>query len=115
MDREELLILLDNYRQTLKNIQGLEDYESEAIILANIVKINYEYIKSEKYNELKTMSEQCVALAKSTNKNVEQFKWYLEISKILQELRKRFEEKERYEQEMFEKNIWKKKSKYLKK
>jgi len=103
MDREELLILLDNYRQTLKNIQGLEDYESEAIILANIVKINYEYIKSEKYNELKTMSEQCVALAKSTNKNVEQFKWYLEISKILQELRKRFEEKERYEQEMFEK------------
>ena len=38
MDREELLILLDNYRQTLKNLEGLEDYESEAIILANIVK-----------------------------------------------------------------------------
>lgn len=48
------------------------------------------------------MSEQCVALAKSTNKNVEQFKWYLEITQILQELRKRFEDKEKYEQEMFE-------------
>ena len=102
MDREELLILLDNYRQTLKNLEGLEDYESEAIILANIVKINYKYIKSEKFEELRTMSEQCVALAKSTNKNVEQFKWYLEITQILQELRKRFEDKEKYEQEMFE-------------
>ena len=102
MDREELLIILDNYRQALLNMQGINDYESEAIILANIIKINYKYLNSDKYSELRTMSEQCVALAKATNKNVEQFKWYLEISSILQELRKRFEEQEQIEQENFE-------------
>ena len=48
------------------------------------------------------MAEQSVALAKSTNKNVEQFNWYLEITNILIELRKRFEDQERYEQELFE-------------
>ncbi len=80
MDREDLLILLDNYRQALQSIQGINDYESEAIILANIVKINYRYLNNENYGELRTMTEQCVGLAKATNKNVEQFKWYLEIT-----------------------------------
>ncbi len=102
MEREQLLILLDNYREALHNIQGMNDYELEAIILANIVKINYIYLKSENYTLLRTMSEQSVALAKQTNTNVEKFKWYLEISKILQDLRKVFEDKERYEQQDFE-------------
>ena len=102
MERENLLILLDNFREALHNIQGMDDYESEAIILSNIVKIKYKYLKSENYTALRTMSEQCVALAKQTNKNVEQFKWYLEISGMLQELRKVFEDKERFEQENFE-------------
>ena len=105
MERQELLLLLDNYRQALESIEGLNDYESEAIILANIVKINYKFLKSENYGILRTMAEQSVALAKCTNKNVEQFKWYLEISNILQEIRKRFEDKERFEQETFENNI----------
>ena len=104
MERQELLLLLDNYRQALESIEGLNDYESEAIILANIVKINYKFLKSENYGLLRTMAEQSVTLAKYTNKNVEQFKWYLEISNILQELRKIFEDKERYEQETFENN-----------
>ena len=102
MEREELLILLDNYRQALQNIQGINDYESEAIIIANIVKINYKYLNNQNYEGLRTMAEQSVALAKSTNKNVEQFKWYLEITNILIELRRRFEDQERYEQEHFE-------------
>ena len=105
MERQELLLLLDNYRQALESIEGLNDYESEAIILANIVKINYKFLKSENYGILRTMAEQSVALAKCTNKNVEQFKWYLEISNILQEIRKRFEDKERFEQETFENNF----------
>ena len=105
MEREELLILLDNFRQALQNLQGINDYESEAIVLANIVKINYVYLKSENYSGLRTMAEQCVVLAKQTNKNVEQFKWYLEITNILQELRKRFEDKEKFDQENFENKI----------
>ena len=112
MDREELLIILDNYRQALQNLQGVNDNESEAIILANIVKINYKYLNSENFSELRIMAEQSVALAKSTNKNVEQYKWYLEISNILKELRKRFEDKERYEQENFE-NKYKKEKKQI--
>ena len=102
MDREELLILLDNYRQAVQNIQGINDYLSESIILANIVKINYKYLNNENYGELRKLAEQSVALAKSTNINVEQYKWYLEITNILKELRKRDEDQERYDQENFE-------------
>ena len=112
MGREELLVILDNYRQALQNSQEVNDIESEAIILANIVKINYKYLNNENFSELRKMAEQSVALAKITNKNVEQYKWYLEISNILKELRKRFEEKEKYEQENFE-NKYKKEKKQI--
>ena len=103
MDREELLILLDNYRQAIQNIQGMEDcILSESILLANIVKINYIYLKSENYEELKKLAEQSVSLATSTKENLEKYKWYLEITSILKELRKRKEDLERYKQENFE-------------
>ena len=103
MDREELLILLDNYRQAIQNIQGMEDcILSESILLANIVKINYIYLKSENYEELRKLAEQSVSLATSTKENLEKYKWYLEITSILKELRKRKEDLERYKQENFE-------------
>ena len=102
MNREDLLLLMDNYREAYQNIQGLNDNESEAIILANIVKIDYIYLKNENYKGLRMLAEQCVVLAKSTGQNVEKYKWYLEISSILQELRNNIAEQERLEQEAFE-------------
>jgi L1 cell adhesion molecule like protein len=102
MNREELLILLDNYRQAIQNIEGINDYLSESILLANIVKIKYKYLNNENYEQLRIFAEQSVRLAKSNNTNVEQYKWYLEITSILKELRKRKEDQERYDQENFE-------------
>ena len=102
MEREDLLILLDNYREALQNIKELENYELEAIILANIIKINYKYLNNENYEKLKNTTEQVILLAKQANKNVEQSDWFLEINEILQELNKKLKEKEKLNQENFE-------------
>ena len=102
VNREDLLILMDNFREAYQNIQGLNETETEAIILANIVKIDYVYLGNTNYNSLRRLAEQSVALAKSTEQNVEKYQWYLDISSILQELRNNFEEQERLEQEKFE-------------
>ena len=63
------------------------------------------YVVNTNYLELRRLAEQSVALAKATNKNVEQYKWYLEISSILQELRNKFEELEKLNQQNFEDKI----------
>ena len=122
MSRENLLLLIDNYREAYQNIQGLNMNEVEAIILANIVKIDYIYLNNINYNSLRRLTEQSVALAKSTGQNMEKYKWYLEISSILQELRNKCEEQEKSEQEKFEnlcktehKNIFDKIKEYRKK
>ena len=54
------------------------------------------------YNSLRRLAEQSVALAKFTGKNMEKYKWYLEISSILQDLRNNCEKQEKLEQEKFE-------------
>ena len=122
MNRENLLLLIDNYREAYQNIQGLNMNEIEAIILANIVKIDYRYLNNINYNSLRRLAEQSVVLAKSTGQNMEKNKWYLEISSILQELRNKCEEQEKLEQEKFEnkcktehKNIFDKIKEYRKK
>ena len=102
MGREQLLLLLDNFREVIQNIQGLNETITEAKILGNIVKINYVFLTNTNYVELRRLAEQSVSLAKSTNQNVEKYKWYLEISSILQELRTKLEEIERINQEIFE-------------
>ena len=104
MDREDLLILLDNYKQAIQNIQGINDYISESILLANIVKIKYIYLNNQNYEKLIKIAEQSVDLAKfdKNKENVEKYKWYLEITSILIELKKRNEESKRCEQENLE-------------
>ena len=102
MNREKLLLLLDNFREVIQDIQGLNEQMTEAKILANIVKINYIFLSNTNYSDLRRLAEQSVALAKSTNQNTEKYKWYLEISSILQELRNKLEEIEKINQENFE-------------
>ena len=98
MKREELLILLDNYRESLQILKNINDFESKALILANIVKISYKYLKNENFNELKKMAEESIEFAKqSENKNAKESLWYYEINKIYEELTKKNEEKEKKE------------------
>ena len=104
LKREEILIMLDNYREAFQNMEGVNDLESEAIILANIVKIKYKYLSSYNETDLRHLGEQSIHLALSLQGvNVQQFKWFVEIKNIVEELRRNFEDKEREEQKDFEK------------
>ena len=98
MKREELLILLDNYRESLKILEDINDFESKAIILANIVKINYKYLNNENFGKLKKWAQESIDFAKqSENKNAKNSSWYIEINEIVEELTKKNEEKEKKE------------------
>ena len=102
MNREQLLILLDNFREASHNIQGLIDPITEAKILGNIVKIKYKFFSNKNYKDLIKLSEQCINKAKSTNTNLEQFNWYIEITSIYKELKLKLEEVETLNKENFE-------------
>ena len=102
MNREQLLILLDNFREASHNIQGLIDPITEAKILGNIVKIKYKFFSNKNYKDLIKLSEQCINKAKSINTNLEQFNWYLEITSIYNELKLKLEEEETLNKENFE-------------
>ena len=112
LKREELLILLNNFREALQNINGINEHEYEAIIKANIVKINYKYLQSRNYNELIEMAEESVNFGKNLNKNHEQMNWYFEIYNILEELKKNNEIKQKEIEDNLEKMI-KKEKKYI--
>ena len=102
LKREELLILLDNFREALQNINGVNEYEYEAIITANIVKINYKYLQSTNYDELIKMAEKSVNFGNNFNKNHEQMNWYFEISNILEELKKKKKIKDKEDDDKIE-------------
>ena len=112
LKREELLILLDNFREALQNIKGANEDEYEAIIKANIVKINYKYLQSKNYDELIEMAEQSVNFGKNLNKNHEQMNWYFEIYNILEELKKKKEIKEKEIEDILN-NMIKNEKKYI--
>ena len=112
LKREELLILLDNFREALQNIKGTNEHEYEAIIKANIVKINYKYLQSTNYSELIKMADQSVSFGKSLNKNPEQMNWYFEIYNILEELKKKKEIKEKETEDILDTMI-KNEKKYI--
>ena len=103
LNREELLILLDNFRHALHNINGLNDSESEAFYYANIVKINYLYLNNDNYKQLKMNAEHCINLAKATIKNVEEKNWFKEITNILEDLNKKINEKNNNNEDFEEK------------
>ena len=102
MNREQLLILLDNFREASHNIQGLIDPITEAKILGNIVKIKYKFFSNKNYKDLIKLSEQCINKTKSINTNLEQFNWYIEITSIYKELKLKLEKVETLNKENFE-------------
>ena len=95
LNREELLILLDNFRLALQNINGINDSQMEAMCYANIVKISYVYLSNDNYKQLKINAEQSINLSKATIKNVESQNWFKEITNILEDLNKKIEEKKK--------------------
>ena len=125
-DKDHLLILLGKYRESLENTLNMIDnikkmnvqdidkiisneIETEAFLLANIVKIQYSYLQKGKNTSLKILAEQSVNLAMSINKNWDNILWYKEIKSILEEIRKKFIIAEIIDEEDFKEKILKEK------
>ena len=82
---------LDKYREALGIIQrktNKTDIEFEAIWLSKIIKILYKILKNKNNDEIYQMAMQSVNLALSLMpKNVNNEKWYIEVSDIIQQIR----------------------------
>ena len=116
LDKENMLILLGKYRESLERLLNEENkinsketetkyIEIEAFLLANIVKIQFTFLQKNNYISMKMLAEQSVNLAMSINKNWDSIPWFKEIKSILDELRQRFIDCEIYEDEDLEDNI----------
>ena len=106
LDKESLLILLGKYREALNNLLEKDNninnnnndgdnnnieinkIELEAIISANIVKIQYTFLQKNNYGSLKNLAQHSVNLAISINKNWDTIPWFRNIKAILEEIRK---------------------------
>ena len=100
--REELLIILDNYREAFQIIKGLDDNKSKAIILANIVKIKFKYLKKDNYRKLYNIALKSLYFAKMINEDYNSFEWYKELIIILEELKIKIDEQKKQDEEEFE-------------
>ena len=100
-DEEYLELVLDNFRDALRQLENEQekfDLELEAIILANIAKIKYKYLnhnnKKSIMEEIQGISSESVRRAMSAaniyHKNVESTAWYKEIKKIDMEVNEYF-------------------------
>ena len=107
IEMDSIYSALDKYREALGIIQGKTnkiDIEFEAICLSKIVKILFKVLKNKNNDEIYQMAMQSVNLAVSLMpKNVNNEKWYIEISDIVQEIRKtKDSNEEKTEQEILE-------------
>ena len=110
ISKEELLIILDKYKEALENLKDLNDSESEAIIYATILKINFNYLGNKNYESLKNFAEKILLLIKPLKEKKHYNNWYLETTNILNKLNFIInEEQENLEQfEIIHKNMNKK-------
>ena len=102
LNREELLIILDNYREAYESIKSTKDEISKAIISANIVKIKFKYLGEDNYEYLKKTAENIIYSVKK-NKDYEKYKWFKELENILEELNILFEKQKEKKNKDFEK------------
>ena len=118
LDKDGILILLGKYREALNNIlendkknevEGnnniLNEIEIEAILSANIVKIQYEFLQKNNYDSLKKLAEHSVNLAMSIQKNWDTIPWFKDIKEILEKIRRRNIMNEIIDEEEFEEQM----------
>ena len=100
-DEEHIILVLDNFREALQELENDNqkfDLELEAIILANIAKIKYKYLKHD--NKQKLLEDiqylssesvrRAIQLVNIIHKNVENMNWYKEIKQIDLEIQEYF-------------------------
>ena len=121
LDKESLLILLGKYREALNNLLEKDNnnnnnnnieinkIELEAIISANIVKIQYTFLQKNNYGSLKNLAQHSVNLAISINKNWDTIPWFRNIKAILEEIREKINQIEERDKQNFEEKMLKEK------
>ena len=91
LDTDNILILsikyYEYYDKHYTSDSDMQNIEMESFILANIVKIDYVYLKTENIDSLKHLekyAETSLSMAKSIpNKNWESIPWYKELDNLL--------------------------------
>lgn len=113
LDVDLTKIALDNFRSIYNEIiqnDKLEnksvDIEYEAICLSYIVKIRYSILKSYELESIFLLANQSVKLAESLMpRNLNNEKWFNDVSNILQEIRDRKQKEEEEKDKEIKKNM----------
>ena len=94
-ENEKYQMILETYEQMLPKYEGKGD-KKEAIILANIIKINYRLLGNGNHNMYYKMAKRCEFIIKDINPKPD---WYQEFSEIYEDL------KDKYSQDINEKEM----------
>ena len=113
LDVDLVKVALDNFRSIFNQIINNDkienqsiDIEYEAICLSYIVKIRYSILKSYEFESIFSLANQSVKLAESLMpKNLNNEKWFNDVSIILQELRDRKQKNEEKEDNEIKNNM----------
>ena len=113
LDVDLVKVALDNFRSIFNQIINNDkienqsiDIEYEAICLSYIVKIRYSILKSYEFESIFSLANQSVKLAESLMpKNLNNEKWFNDVSNILQELRDRKQKNEEKEDNDIKNNM----------
>ena len=79
-DKEKYELVLENYEKMYVNLQGKTNKE-EAICLANIIKINYQFLGNSNYKNYLKLGERCEFICKKL-KIDPKTEWYQEFKKM---------------------------------
>ena len=85
-NREEILLILDNYSQGLEFYRQIKDYSSIAINLSYIIRIKYKILNIKDYKRIKSQTEECINLARQYVNDFRRLNWFKEVSDIDKEI-----------------------------
>ena len=113
---QQILKILDKFKEALrylKDSKNKEDNLLKSIYYANIIKIEYVIFKSNNYESLLRMIQQCISLKEDSDDQSSPF-WFNEINKYKREIEKKkknsndIDEDKDIKEELRKKNIFKK-------
>ena len=115
-NEQQILKILDKFKEALrylKDSKNKEDNLLKSIYYANIIKIEYVIFKSNNYESLLRMIQQCISLKEDSDDQSSPF-WFNEINKYKREIEKKkknsndIDEDKDIKEELRKKNIFKK-------
>ena len=104
LSEEDLFLLIFHFDQSLKNIETLENINNnkdalltKSICLANMIKIEYIYLKKNDYNTLKKLNllcKDCLSVVEQIEDICKNQQWYNEIIDLYEKIKNDLKQKE---------------------